>query len=414
MLRVMRRKKRVDIYTNATLGKPKLEIIVWDKNGKIIERKKVKAGSYLKNFALYLKGMIHGEGETVVSTGGTSVTVHTIDLESHYYNDYSETHTLTFNLLNINSGAGVDSYGIVVGNGTTAVSSTDYKLESQIANGTGSSQLSYDAHSFSTITVGGGVSQFSVARSFSNNSGANISVSEAGVVIYHRFYVYDYSATIYDETQYILIVRDVFSSVSVPDGGGLTVKYTFTIDSDFTEWFAYMLYAFMKGGDQTITDTSGASATAKGYYSNSHDRYYRYTAPVEHLYLLSGDDDTSFGIVVGTGTTAFDQSQNALTSQIAQGTGSGQLDYQTHTTYDLEDLTDKYRIKTTRTFYNGSGASITVNEIGLYVYERIYMKDADGTWIDITTKWMAARKVVSQAVDADATLNIHWYVAIPK
>ncbi len=415
MLRIYKKGKNSYIETNVTLRKPVLEITIWDRNHRIVDRFKVKIGSYLKNFALLLKSLIEASSVSVVNTAGETVTITGGDTASHSSNGDWLTHSLTMYLADINSPAGDDSYGIVIGNGTASVSPTDYALQSKIPNGTGSGQLSYDAHSFSPITSGGGVTSFSVVRSFANNSGGDISVSEVGIIIYHRLYEHDDRiGTVYNETQYVLIIRDVFSTRTVPDGGGITVKYTFSIGGDFTEWFVYMLYGMFKKENQTITDVSGSSVTLVVYYSKSVNATGRYTGPAVIPYLLAGDDDDSFGIVVGTGVTAFDQSQSALLGKIPQGTGSGQLDYNTHTTYDLEELTDKFRIKITRTFYNGSGATITVNEVGLYVHNRVYFSDGLGTYINTDIKYMVARKVATQSIEPDGTLNVHWYIAIPK
>jgi len=91
--------------------------------------------------------------------------------------------------------------------------------------------------------------------------------------------------------------------------------------------------------------------------------------------VFAGDNDSSYGIVVGSGTTAPTNADYALGTQIVHGVGAGQLDYGAHsrTTTAVVGANVDYVIS--RTFYNGSGATITVKEIGIYCASR----DLDAT-----------------------------------
>ena len=77
--------------------------------------------------------------------------------------------------------------------------------------------------------------------------------------------------------------------------------------------------------------------------------------------------DASYGIVVGTGTTAVAITQTKLVAQIGHGNGAGQL---YHQAMGLSALTvsapDAY-FTVQRTLNNNSGADITIEEVGLYV-----------------------------------------------
>lgn len=76
---------------------------------------------------------------------------------------------------------------------------------------------------------------------------------------------------------------------------------------------------------------------------------------------------SAFGIVVGTGTTAETLESFNLATPIAHGTGAGQLSYQADTwgTPTYTAGTKKWTFASSRIFNNNSGASITVNEVGL-------------------------------------------------
>ncbi len=111
-----------------------------------------------------------------------------------------------------------DDYGILVGTGTTAETSTDYQIETKIAHGTGSGQLQYAAGDYTAAGVSGSYVEFEVRRTFTNGSGASITVQEA--VIYCK----TWGAGAY---RYFCIARDLTGGVSVPDGQVLTVKYIY-------------------------------------------------------------------------------------------------------------------------------------------------------------------------------------------
>lgn len=77
---------------------------------------------------------------------------------------------------------------------------------------------------------------------------------------------------------------------------------------------------------------------------------------------------TNYGTVVGTGTNAVTMTDYELQTLIAHGTGAGQLQYGA-VTFGSPTTDGKSRyFEFERTFTNGSGDSITVNEIGLHIY----------------------------------------------
>lgn len=86
--------------------------------------------------------------------------------------------------------------------------------------------------------------------------------------------------------------------------------------------------------------------------------------------IVNTGQTSSFGLVVGSSTTAFDEDHYAMQSVIAHGTGSGQLYYYSmgrpYTYYTAGSKT--WTTELTRFFENMDTASITIKEAGLYWY----------------------------------------------
>lgn len=80
--------------------------------------------------------------------------------------------------------------------------------------------------------------------------------------------------------------------------------------------------------------------------------------------------DSSYGIVVGTGSTAFSIDGYALATQITHGTTTGLFSHQASAAatmaYDSTAGAEKWTNTISRIFNNNSGGSVTVAETGLY------------------------------------------------
>jgi hypothetical protein len=96
------------------------------------------------------------------------------------------------------------------------------------------------------------------------------------------------------------------------------------------------------------------------------------TAGYYKFSVFAPDNTSTYGIVVGTGTTTPTNSDYKLETQIAHGTASGQLDYGAHSRTESKVVGSNVDFVISRTFYNGSGASITVKEIGIYCQSESY------------------------------------------
>jgi hypothetical protein len=115
----------------------------------------------------------------------------------------------------MNAASAADTYGIVVGSGTTAVAVSDYNVATKISHGTGTGQLQYGAVTLIAPTISGNDCYTEVVRGFTNGSGATVTVAEIGLVF--RFE---------GQTWYWLMCRDVLGeAVDVLDTKTLTVTY---------------------------------------------------------------------------------------------------------------------------------------------------------------------------------------------
>ena len=120
----------------------RLTITVKDKNGKIIKQHKQHSHSFVANFLddlIFLTSQSPGTGINLAATN------------------------------------------IQIGTGTTPPSPSDTALEDPISNGTGTGEMVYPSKpTFSSVTINGQTSSFTITSIFSNNSGASITVSEVG------------------------------------------------------------------------------------------------------------------------------------------------------------------------------------------------------------------------------------------
>jgi hypothetical protein len=196
--------------------KPNVEVFLHmynrDAGGHLIQRLIQRSDSFLPNFV----GMLYSQMDApyYIGSGTSGSGPNTSGTSAVFIDNY-------VNNINVegfctNDGSGDASYGIQVGTGTAANSTSTYALAAQIANGTGSGQLSYGSHTYSWST--GGTSTI-VARAFYNSSGASITVSEVGLVFKSNSSGYDF-----------IMTRDVLSSsVTIANGGNTTFQYTISI-----------------------------------------------------------------------------------------------------------------------------------------------------------------------------------------
>jgi hypothetical protein len=199
-----------------------VEVELRDRNGKIIYKKRFRSKSFVSNFLKILRTISYGY------TGATSATMYftsySAGIKDHSGNDvlfpiFAENKTDPSYFFNLNAPASDANYGIRVGSGSTSPTADDYNLANPIAHGTGSGQLVYGATTIETVVVeGSSRTYFRIIRTFSNSSGATVTVREIGLSVKWSRPTVGY--------YYALLARDVLSSaVDVPDGATLTVRY---------------------------------------------------------------------------------------------------------------------------------------------------------------------------------------------
>jgi len=183
-----------------------------DAEGSLTQRLIQRSDSFLPNFV----GMLYSQMDAPHLGNGTSGSgPNTSNTNGAFMSAYTNGDGLEG--FNTNASSGDVSYGIQVGTGTTANSTSTYALSAQIANGTGSGQLSYGPHAYSWSA---GSTSTSVSRGpFINNSGASITVSEVGLVWKSN-----------DSGYAFLMIRDVLSSsFTVANGSSFVAQYTISI-----------------------------------------------------------------------------------------------------------------------------------------------------------------------------------------
>jgi hypothetical protein len=193
------------------LPKAVIEFEVRNKDGKLIQKGKFPAKSWVGNIIRLLNALWN------VWSGSTLTSKYWIYTPSVLLDTTNATRAL--GLVTDASGnyggaapAGDTSAGILVGTSDTPVSLAQYNLMGLIVHGAGAGQLSYGATVVEDLTIGT-TYYFKIIRTFSNNSGASIIVREIGLFLKPNQYSY-------------MLARDVPTSpITIPNGSTLTLRY---------------------------------------------------------------------------------------------------------------------------------------------------------------------------------------------
>jgi len=167
-----------------------------DPQGKLIKRYPwKKANSLLKQFIQILMVQMSTVAQNTTDTGGVE-------------------RSLTISSQNFNSAgaAALTTNGVVVGSGTTPVSMTDTKLQTQVTT-----NVAHSAHSLAVENPDASTWRVYIARVFTNNTGATLQIREVGLYCFGAGSTWNFAI---DHTLY---------SVDVPNGVGVTITYRITI-----------------------------------------------------------------------------------------------------------------------------------------------------------------------------------------
>ena len=145
----------------------KLEWVNQDKYGKILSR-------HVENPNSYVLGMIDllSVQMSQINRNIQDITNTTRSVPAHA-NNYR-----------LDAGVGVVAEGIVLGTGNNAVDIDNYSLQTPINHGVGVGQLQYLSPSFTAPVTSGTTRFFTIARSFVNGSGGDITALEIAIYVY--------------------------------------------------------------------------------------------------------------------------------------------------------------------------------------------------------------------------------------
>jgi len=218
-----------DIYDNSnheSTFNVYLTVVVRDNKGRVIRTHRQRSHSPTANFrTAILPEQWYRETGTSASwtnTSGTTNTIISIPDGSHSLISYP------------NSNTNYQTYlvGIMVGSGQQSNPESAYKLAAPIANGTGAGQLIYQPPTLpSQIMINGNSAYFYIEQTYVNQSGGTVTITEVGIVVEVYITKYTGASTATYNQGNILMWYDVLSSpISVPNGGSVTIYFTFMVN----------------------------------------------------------------------------------------------------------------------------------------------------------------------------------------
>jgi len=182
-------------------------------DGTVVKEWTEPAHSLNYNFGLFMNALWGSTTVSMTNTAGNGVSVN----------------GASGGTMAVTAASGNAAYGIVIGSGASAGSTPSpslYNLVAQIPAGINSGQIEYGAVSVSSVSQSGQTTSFTISRSFTNVSGATITVTEIGIVVLMT----GWNMGAYASGTYFLIAYDIPSSaISVQNGQTLTITYTFSV-----------------------------------------------------------------------------------------------------------------------------------------------------------------------------------------
>lgn len=162
--------------------------------------------------------------------------------------------------------------------------------------------------------------------------------------------------------------------------------------------------SFVRGFmDMLNSQMNGGSALEAWFVRDLWGGYVSIVQKTDNMSAVSGAGGWTLGICVGTGTNAPTITDCWLQGAISHGTGAGQLQYGAMTFGAPASDSTASHFTLTRDFANGSGGSITVNEVVLMV-----LNDGNGGNSNVC----AIRDVISggYAVPNGQTLTLNYRI----
>jgi hypothetical protein len=158
---------------------------------------------------------------------------------------------------------------------------------------------------------------------------------------------------------------DLFYEIEIKNPNGEIISKVRERSRSLLRNFALGIRCAFSGSGvaQTLTvSTKDTSNTTRTFYGGYSGGYWSFMSAGASY----GTD--SFGIQVGTGNTSVTRDDYALASKCSHGTGTNQFQYGSTTVEDVDGTAPSSQFRIIRTFSNGSGSNINVNEIGLAIF----------------------------------------------
>jgi len=162
---------------------------------------------------------------------------------------------------------------------------------------------------------------------------------------------------------------ELFLSIETKQKDGKIAQRLMQRSDSYVSNFIGLLSSFLNGGQLNASssiysylnsqNTTTTAITAVAGLAGS-------TSSGVGLGVNAGNGSVSNGMAVGTGTTANTPQRGALASPIGSGTAAGQLEYQVTTMGPGAISGSTTSTTVSRAFGNGSGGTVTINEVGLF------------------------------------------------
>lgn len=302
-----------------------------DKNGNIIKQGTYQVHSLLHQHWAVLRNTMASSGfnaYTRIGGSGTSNLEH-------------------FLIRGAGTGGASDARGIVVGTSSTPVAIGNVGLGGFIQNGANANELTYSA---TVISYNDATGTITLSQTFTNDAVATEpTVNEIGIA------VEDTGA----ETDLVLLIRDVPGSSYV-----MLLDSVLTVSYELTWPFGCQNFAMLFARHQIARNTANLSLyNATGTLVTATT-----FGTATGAFGFVGDIGAiTRGIIVGNGTGSESFNTYALGTQIGHGTNTGELFHydSTISSFDWNATDNMAYFSLSRAFNNKSGASITINEVGL-------------------------------------------------
>lgn len=191
-----------------------------------------------------------------------------------------------------------------------------------------------------------------------------------------------------------MVSRDVVpdAAFNVGDTITITLKLHFP-HSSYKTVTKNWVYNFLQNIASPYTDYKTTSGTAASGVANITSGTF-----AKEVNTRGAADDDTMGLVIGTGSTAASWDNYALGSQIANGSGSGQMQYsampETNYIAKIQPLAGSASVTYYREFTNASGNAITVKEGGLIAKTALTSEGIDTAGAYLLARWILPNVVV--------------------